>query len=125
MDESWFADEKKLAGVVNFKRALVFIAFRRKGRLTASVKSFTGLATLGHLNIKERQRHHLSAAAEDGRVKLVAVTKDREVIVLSETGNESGKVVYFDPGWYRIRAIGLKASFHMTLGLQDIEPKKG
>jgi hypothetical protein len=42
------------------------MAFSHKGRLTANVKSFTGLANIGFLRVKERQRYQLTAATEAG-----------------------------------------------------------
>ena len=115
MDETMFLDDKKIAGIVNYKRALIFMAFSHKGRLTANVKSFTGLANIGFLRVKARQRYQLTAVTDAGKMKLVAVSRQKAITVLSETGAESGKIIYLEPGYYRIRAIGLNASFHFEL----------
>jgi hypothetical protein len=124
MNEDWFTDQKKIVGMVNHKRALVFVAFLHKGRLTATVKSFTGLANIGFFKTKERQKYHLTAVTESGRMKLVAVNRQKEITVLTETGNETGKIVYLNPGRYRIRAIGIQCSFHLVMSVDGPDQKQ-
>ncbi len=116
MFENIYDNEKKLASLINFKKALLYIVKASKNGLTCKTKKFTGVRTLGRINLVKNKELKVKLDVIVGDAKIILVSKDRKVYKICENSFE-GSINNNLIGKFRVRIVGKNADLKLTLTL--------
>lgn len=108
--ENLYYDDKRLLSIFNYRKALIFLAYRQGNQLICKAKGFSGVVTIMRWRLKDAARLSASLRVKRGKVRLFIVD-GKEIIPLLETDADQESSQFFDPGKYRVRIAAIDAEF--------------
>lgn len=111
-------DQQKIIGILNYKKALVFLVTRENKGIKCRTRRFTGISTITQFKGEAGARYQMDLVTSCGQATVVAV-QNGEYVVLAEDHFQGEIELNLSLGATRLRLIGKQADVLLTFRLLD------
>jgi hypothetical protein len=108
-----YNDDRKLTGILNYKKALVFIAKYKDYTLLCKTIKFSGVRTIGKIICEDNQKFNLNLKVVKGKSKIIFV-KNRKIYLTIENDYNGEIETNLESGLYKIRIVGESADLDLS-----------
>ena len=111
---SVYDNERKLTGILSYKKALVFIANYKNKILNCKIRKFTGVRTIGRAICEDNQKFYFKLNIIEGKAKIIFV-KDRKINFVIENKFDGEIETNLEKGIYKLRIVGECADLDLSI----------